>query len=101
MLEAVPDNDLLFSRLLDGLGKLLAVHGVDLTRASDQRCIREHVPDLLDTRAVRASVERSGDDGRGFVVVGDAGQGGYAVVEFIGVKVSDQLDKTGLFKSQP
>lgn len=94
----LPDNHLLLARLLHGIRKVFVVHGIDLARSTDNRSIRNLIRNLLHDRAVGASLKRGRENGRGFVVVGDFGQGDDIVVELVGFEITNQLDETGLLK---
>lgn len=94
----LPDNHLLLARLLHGIRKVFVVHGIDLAGATDNWNIGNGIRNLLHNRAIGASLKRGRQNGRGFVVVGDLGQGDDIVVELVGFKITDQLDETGLLK---
>ena len=94
----LPDNHLLLARLLHGIRRVFVVHGIDLAGATDNWGIGNRIRNLLHDRAIGASLKRGRQNGRGFVAVGDLGQGDDIVVELVGFKITDQLDETGLLK---
>lgn len=92
----VPDDDLLPPRVLDELGKVLVIHGIDLAGTADNRRIGESVRNLLHDRTVRAGIEGGGNDGGNLEEVGEPDEAEHVVAELIGSEVTDKGDKSRL-----
>ena len=93
----IPDDNLLLAGCLDGVHEVLVVHGIDLTRASNQRRLGKQVGDFLDKRSIRAGVKRCGKDSWDLIVVGNSCQRRDIGFEFIRIEVANELDETRLF----
>lgn len=95
-IAGLPNNDLFLTRRFNGVRKVLIVHSVDLTGASDYRCLRKHIGDFFNNRAIWTRFERRRKDRRDLVVAGNSRQPRYICFEFMGIKVTDELDKSRL-----
>lgn len=95
-INILPDDHLLLARFLDGVDKVLVVHCVDLSWATDERVILELVADLLNYGPIGAGVKGRGQDARCFEEFCDVDECLDIVFELIGIEVVDQLDQAGL-----
>lgn len=92
----LPDDNLFLAGLFYGIHKVLVVHGVDLSRSTDQWCVRKKVCNFLDDGAVGAGLKGCRQDRRRLEVLGHLRQAHHVRAEFMRVEVADELHKTGL-----